>query len=80
MNDTDANLAPAKTAEPSTPTLGIRPRTLMAEYGIGKHGLSILIEKEGHPRPISLGARSKMFIRAEVDTWLEARKAARDAA
>lgn len=64
----------------NAPTLGIRPRDLMREYGIGKHGLAILIEKEGHPRPIALGARSKMFLRAEVDAWLEGRKATRDAA
>lgn len=62
------------------PTLGIRPRDLMREYGIGKHGLSILIEKEGHPKPIALGARSKMFLRAEVDAWLASRMAQRDAA
>lgn len=62
------------------PTLGIRPRDLMREYGIGKHGLAILIANEGHPKPIALGARSKMFLRAEVDAWLTERKAARDAA
>lgn len=62
------------------PTIGIRPRDLMREYGIGKHGLAILIEKEGHPKPIALGARSKMFLRAEVDAWLASRMAARDAA
>lgn len=65
---------------PGGALLGIRPRALMAEYGIGKHGLAILIDKEGHPKPIELGKRSKMFIRAEVDAWLKARKAARDAA
>lgn len=64
----------------NTPTIGVRPRDWMREIGVGKHGLSILIEKEGHPKPIALGARSKMFIRAELDAWLEARKAARDAA
>lgn len=74
MNYTTTQPAPVQ------PTYGIRPRDLMREYGIGKHGLSILIDKEGHPKPIALGARSKMFIRAEVDAWLEARKAARDAA
>lgn len=52
----------------------------MHEYGIGKHGLAILIANEGHPKPIALGARSKMFLRAEVDAWLTERKAARDAA
>lgn len=64
----------------NTTTLGIRPRDLMREYGCGKHGLAILIRDHGHPAPIALGSRSKMFLRAEVDTWLEARKAARDAA
>lgn len=63
--------------EPEKPTIGIRPRALMVEYDIGKHGLSILIEKHGHPKPIALGARSKMFLRSEVDAWLETRKAAR---
>lgn len=62
------------------PTLGIRPRELMREYGIGKHGLAILIEKEGHPKPIALGKRSSMFIRAEVDAWLKGRMDSRDAA
>lgn len=62
------------------PTLGIRPRDLMREYGIGKHGLAILIANEGHPKPIALGKRSSMFLRSEVDAWLEARKAERDAA
>lgn len=67
--------------QPTTPpTIGIRPRELMREYGIGKHGLAILIEKEGHPKPIALGKRSSMFLRSEIDAWLEARKAARDAA
>ena len=61
-------------------TIGIRPRALMAEYGVGKHGLANLIEREGHPKPIDLGKRSKMFLRAEVDAWLAARMAARDAA
>ena len=62
------------------PTLGIRPRELMREYGIKKSGLAILIRDHGHPRPIALGKRSSMFIRSEVDEWIENRKAARDAA
>lgn len=61
------------------PTLGIRPRELMREYGIGKHGLAILIEKEGHPKPIALGARSKLFLRAEINAWLKCRMDRRDA-
>lgn len=69
-----------KSATGGEATIGIRPRDLMREYGIGKHGLAILIEREGHPKPIALGSRSKMFLRAEVDAWLESRKAARDAA
>ena len=61
----------------AAPRIGIRPRELMREYGIGKHGLAILIKNEGHPKPIALGKRSSMFIRAEVDAWLDGRKAAR---
>lgn len=64
----------------NTNTLGIRPRELMREYGVGKHGLAILIAKEGHPKPIKLGNRSSMFLRAEINAWLERRKADRDAA
>lgn len=60
------------------PTIGIRPRELMREYGIGKHGLAILIEKEGHPKPIALGKRSSMFLRSEIDAWLASRIAQRD--
>ena len=71
---------PTGKAPPPPPTLGIRPRDLMRQYGIGKHGLAILIRKEGHPKPIALGKRSSMFLRAEVDAWLESRVARRDAA
>ena len=52
----------------------------MREYGIGKHGLAILIEKEGHPKPIALGKRSSMFLRSEIDAWLKSRMDRRDAA
>jgi predicted DNA-binding transcriptional regulator AlpA len=52
----------------------------MREYGIGKHGLAILIANEGHPKPIALGKRSSMFLRAEVDAWLKSRMDRRDAA
>ena len=64
----------------NTPTIGVRPRDWMRELGVGKHGLTILIRDHGHPAAIALGARSKMFLRAELDAWLEARKAQRDAA
>lgn len=67
-------------ADAPPPTLGIRPRELMREYGIGKSGLAILIRDHGHPKPIALGRRSSMFLRSEVDQWLEQRKAERDAA
>ncbi len=67
-------------ADGPPPTLGIRPRELMREYGIGKSGLAILIRDHGHPKPIALGRRSSMFLRSEVDQWLEHRKVERDAA
>ena len=60
--------------------LGIRPRELMREYDCGKHGLAILIRDHGHPKPIALGKRSKMFLRDEVDAWVASRKAERDQA
>ena len=59
------------------PTTIIRPRDWMREMGVGKHGLAILIEKHGHPKPIQLGARSKGFVRAELDAWVAGRMAAR---
>lgn len=61
-------------------TVGVRPRKWMEEIGVGKNGLAILIRDHGHPAPIQLGNRSSMFLREELDTWLEARKAERDAA
>lgn len=64
----------------SPTTTIVRPRDWMRELGVKKHGLSILIRDHGHPKPIALGSRSVGFIRQELDTWLEARKAARDAA
>lgn len=62
------------------PTTIVRPRDWMREMGVGKHGLAILIEKHGHSKPIQLGARSKGFLRSELNTWLETRKTQRDAA
>lgn len=76
--ETDPKTTDSKPAPP--PSLGIRPRDLMREYQVGKHGLAILIRDHGHPKPIALGKRSSMFLRSEIDAWLEARKAARDAA
>jgi len=70
----------AEEAAAAPPTLGIRPRDWMRELGVGKHGLAILIRDHGHPAPIALGARSKLFVRAELNAWREERKAARDAA
>ena len=81
MEDTtNAKAANDAPATPPPPTLGIRPRELMREYGLKKNGLAILIRDHGHPKPIALGKRSSMFLRAEVADWLEARKAQRDAA
>ncbi|WP_226663724.1 helix-turn-helix transcriptional regulator [Alteriqipengyuania lutimaris] len=79
MDTQDDNASPEAEKAPPPPTLGIRPRELMREYGIKKSGLAILIRDHGHPRPIALGKRSSMFIRSEVDAWLESRKAERDA-
>jgi predicted DNA-binding transcriptional regulator AlpA len=64
---------------PHHPQLIVRPREWMREVGVGKHGLAILIEKHGHPKPIPLGARSKGFLRVELDAWIATRQAQRDA-
>jgi predicted DNA-binding transcriptional regulator AlpA len=58
----------------------VRPGPLMKELGVNRHGLKIMREREGFPNPIKLGARSVGYLRAEVDGWLEMRKAERDAA
>lgn len=58
----------------------IRPGPLMKELGVTRHGLKIMRDRKGFPEPIQLGERSVGYIRDEVDAWLEARKAERDAA
>ena len=58
----------------------IRPRPLMKELGVTRHGLKIMREQRGFPDPIPLGLRGMGYFREEVDAWLEARKAERDAA
>lgn len=57
----------------------IRPGPLMKELGVNRHGLKIMREREGFPNPIKLGARSVGYLRSEVDAWIEARVAERDA-
>lgn len=57
----------------------IRPRDVMALLCMSRHGLSRMIQDEGFPAPIQLGPRSAGFLKAEVDAWIEARKAKRDA-
>lgn len=52
----------------------------MEELGVTRHGLKIMRERKGFPDPIQLGERSVGYLRDEVDAWLEARKAERDAA
>ena len=66
--------------EANSNSIVIRPRDWMRELGVGKHGLSILIRDHGHPKPVPLGNRSKAFVRAECEAWLERRKAERDVA
>lgn len=75
MNDVVEKAGPSRPA-----SFIVRPRDWMHELGVKKHGLSILIRDHGHPKPIALGSRSAGFIRSELDAWIEARKAARDAA
>ena len=58
----------------------IRPRDLMAMLSVSRHGLARMVADEGLPAPIQLGPRSLGFLKAEIDAWLEARKAARNAA
>jgi prophage regulatory protein len=37
------------------------------------------MERDGFPRPIKIGSRSVAWIEEEVDAWIEARIAKRDA-
>jgi len=57
----------------------IRPRDVMALLSMSRHGLTRMIRDAGFPAPIQLGPRSAGFLKAEVESWLEARKAQRDA-
>jgi prophage regulatory protein len=56
----------------------IRPRDLMAMLSVSRHGLARMVEDEGLPAPIQLGPRSVGFVKAEIEEWLESRKARRD--
>jgi len=51
----------------------------MAMMSVSRHGLTRMISDEGFPAPIQLGPRSAGFLKAEVEAWIEGRKAKREA-
>lgn len=71
---------PEATSKPRPEAIIKRPRDVMALLSVSRHGLTRMIEDGGFPKPIKLGPRSIGFIKVEVDAWLNARMAARDAA
>ncbi len=64
-------------SRPRPASIIIRPRDLMSLLSVSRHGLRRMVEDEGLPAPIQLGPRSVGFLKAEVDAWIDARKAAR---
>jgi prophage regulatory protein len=57
----------------------LRNREVRAKAGFpGSSTLYKAMERDGFPRPISIGARSVGWLEDEVDAWIEARAAKRD--
>jgi len=58
----------------------LRNRAVCDKAGFrGSSTLYAAMDNEGFPRPIALGPRSVGWIEEEVDAWIEARRAKRDA-
>ena len=59
----------------------IRGRRRASGYAAIGSTQSWLLEKQGRfPKPIALGPRSRGWLVSELDAWIEARAAERDAA
>jgi prophage regulatory protein len=56
-----------------------RQRDLQALLGLSRNAIERLMADEGLSAPIQLGPRSKGWLADEVHTWLNQRKAERDA-
>jgi prophage regulatory protein len=57
----------------------LRRRQVEAVTGLGRSRLYDLIADGTFPRPVKLGARAVAWVETEIDAWLAARIAARDA-
>ena len=57
-----------------------RRPAVCARVGLGKTALYEQIAEGSFPAPIKIGPRASAWVDAEVDAWLEARIAERDAA
>jgi prophage regulatory protein len=58
----------------------LRSRAVCEKAGFrGSSTLYAAMDGQGFPRPIALGPRSVGWIEEEVDAWIQARIAARDA-
>jgi prophage regulatory protein len=56
-----------------------RQRDLQALLGLSRNAIERLMAEEGLSPPIQLGPRSKGWLAEEVHSWLDRRKAERDA-
>ena len=57
----------------------LRRREVQARICLGKSTLYRLISAGRFPRPVALGRRARGWPEDEVDSWLDARRAERDA-
>lgn len=67
------------TPSPSDNRLILRPRELQAQLGLSRNAVERLIADGELKPPILLGPRSKGFLVSEVEQFLAARAARRDA-
>lgn len=64
---------------PDVPRFILRPRELQAKLGLSRNAIERLISDGELKPPILLGPRSKGFLVTEVEQFLAARAARRDA-
>lgn len=56
----------------------IRPAAAVTKSGLSRSKMYEEIAAGRFPKPIDLGPRSRGFVEAEIDAWIEARIAERD--
>ena len=70
---------PEASAPAASGRLIYRQRDLQALLGLSRNAIERLMADEGLSPPIQLGPRSKGWLAEEVHSWLDRRKAERDA-